>query len=55
MVGHAIAQLVEALRKVASSISNGAIGILLGHTSSGHTGIESASNRNEYQEYFLRG
>ena len=55
MVGHAVTQLVEALRKVAGSISDGVIGIFLGHTSSGRTGIDSASNRNEYQEYFLGG
>ena len=54
MVGHAVAQLVETLRKVAGSIPDGVIAIF-GHTSSGRTGIDSASNRKEYQEYFWRG
>jgi hypothetical protein len=53
MVCHAVAQLVEALRKVAGSIPDGVFGIFLGYTSSGRTGIDSVSNRNEYQEYFL--
>jgi hypothetical protein len=55
MVGHGVAQLVEALRKIAGSIPDGVIGSFLGHTSSGRTGIDSASNRNQYEEYFLGG
>jgi hypothetical protein len=43
-------------RKVASSISDGVIGIFHWHYPSGRTispGVDSVSNRNEYQEYFL--
>jgi hypothetical protein len=43
-------------RKVAGSIPDGVIGIFHGHNSSGHTmavGVNSASNRNNYQECFL--
>jgi hypothetical protein len=39
-------------RKVAGSIPDGVIGIF--HPS-GRTGVDSASNRNEYQTYFLGG
>jgi hypothetical protein len=46
-----VAQLVDATsRKVAGSIPDGVIGIFLWHNASGLT---MASNRNEYQEYFL--
>ena len=41
---------------VAGSIPDGAIGIFRWHNPSGRTmalGFDSASNRNEYQEYFL--
>ena len=55
--GHEVAQLVEALRKVAGSIPDGVIGFFFHwHNPSGRTmamGVDSASNRNEYQEYFL--
>jgi hypothetical protein len=43
-------------RKVAGSIPDGAIGIFHWHNPFGRTmatGVDSASNRNEYQEYFL--
>ena len=39
------------------SIPDGVIGIFQWHNPSGRTmapGVDSASNRNEYQEYFLR-
>jgi hypothetical protein len=36
-------------RKVAGSIPDGVIGIFHCH----NPGVDSASNRNEYQEYFL--
>ena len=42
--------------KVAVSIPHGGGGILHGHNPSGRTmpyGVDSASNTNEYQEYFL--
>jgi hypothetical protein len=39
-------------RKVAGSIADGVIGIFHCHNPSG-TGVDSASNRNEYQEHFL--
>ena len=45
-------------RKVGGSIPDGAIGIFHSHNPSGRTmapGVHSASNRNEYQEYFLEG
>jgi hypothetical protein len=45
-------------RKVAGSIPDGVIGIFHWHNPSGRTmalGVDSASNRNEYQEYFLGG
>jgi hypothetical protein len=52
---HAVAQLVEATsRKVAGSITDGVIGIFHWHKPSGPR-VDSASNRNEYQEYFLGG
>jgi len=44
-------------RKVAGSIPD-VTGIFYGHNPSDRTydpGVESASNRNEYQEYFLGG
>jgi hypothetical protein len=44
-------------RQVAGSIPDGVIGIFQWHNPSGRTmalGVESASNRNEYQVYFLR-
>ena len=43
-------------RKVVGSIPDGVIGNFYWHNPSGRTmalGIDSASNRNEYQEYFL--
>ena len=42
-------------RKVAGSIPDGVIGIFHLHNRSGRTipGVDSASDRNEYQEYFL--
>ena len=43
-------------RKVAVLIPDGVIGIFHEHNSAGRTmapGVDSASNRNEYQEYFL--
>ena len=46
------------IRKVAGSIPHGVIGIFHWHNSSGRTmapGVDSASNRNEYQECFLGG
>ena len=51
-----MAQLVETLRynpKVAGSIPNGVMGIFHLHNPSGRTMVDSASNRNEYQECFL--
>jgi hypothetical protein len=57
--GAAVAQLVEALsRRGAGSIPDCVIGIFHWHNPFGRTmalEIDSASNRNEYQEYFLRG
>jgi len=44
--------------KVAGSITDGVNGIFHWHNPSGHTmapGVDSASNRNENQEYFLGG
>jgi hypothetical protein len=44
--------------KVAGSIPDGVNGIFHWHNTSGRTmalGVDSASNRNEYQEYFLGG
>ena len=61
MAGHVVAQLVEALRyKVGRSRVQFPIVsleffidiILRQHCGSG---VDSASNKNEYQEYFLRG
>ena len=61
-MGHPVAQLVEALRhswKVAESIPDGVIRIFHWHNPSGHTlaleltQVDSACNRNGYQEYFL--
>ena len=55
--GHTVAQLVDATsQKVTGSIPNGVIGIFHCHNPSGAhcgPGVDSASNRNEYQEYFL--
>jgi hypothetical protein len=51
--GHAVAQLVEHCatnRKAAVSIPDGVIGI-----SHYGPGVDSASNRNEHQDYFLGG
>jgi hypothetical protein len=39
--------------KVAGSIPDGVIGIFHWHNPSDRTGVDSASYRNEYQEYFL--
>ena len=47
-----------ASRKDAGSILDGVIGIFHWHNSSGRTralGVDSTSNKNEYQEYFLVG
>ena len=52
--GHSVAQLVE----VAGSIPDSVIWIFHWHNPSGRTtalGVDSASNRNEYQEYFRGG
>ena len=58
-MGTAVAQWLRCCatnRKVAGSITAGVIGIFHGHkilpTHYGR-GVDSASNRNEYQEYFL--
>jgi len=43
-------------RQVTGSIPDGVIGIFQWHNPSGHTmalGVDSASNKNEYQVYFL--
>ena len=42
-------------RKVAGSIPEGVIGIFRWHNPTGRTESDSASNRNEYLEYFLDG
>jgi len=53
-MGHVVTQLVEATsRKVAGSIPDGVIGIFYWHKPHCGSGVDSASNRNEYQEYFL--
>jgi hypothetical protein len=58
-MGHAVALCLRHCatnRKVAGSIPDGVIGIFHWHNPSGRTtslGVDSASNRNEYQEYFL--
>jgi hypothetical protein len=52
-----VAQLVEAVatnRQVAGSIPDGVSGIFHWHNPVG-PGVDSASNGNEYQEYFLGG
>ena len=46
---------IHTSRKVAGSISNGVIGIFHWHLPHCGPGVDSASNRNEYQEYFLGG
>jgi hypothetical protein len=57
--GHAVAQWLRhcaKIRKVAGSILDGVIGIFHRYNPFGctnNTGVDSASNRNEYQEYFL--
>jgi hypothetical protein len=40
-------------RKVAGSIPDGVIGILLSFKPHYGSGVDFASNRNEFQEYFL--
>ena len=50
--GGAVGWGTELSRKVAGSISDGVIGIFRPHYG---PGVDSASNRNEYQEYFLGG
>jgi hypothetical protein len=40
-------------RHVAGLILDGVIGIFQCHNPSGRTGVDSVSNRNEYQVYFL--
>jgi hypothetical protein len=59
-VGHAVAQLVEALRhkrgggvRLPMVSLEFSIGTILPVAK--RPGVDSASNRNEYQEYFLRG
>ena len=47
-----MAQCCATNRKVAGSIPDGVIGIFHGHNPSG-PGVDSASNRNEYQENLL--
>jgi len=42
-------------RKVAGSIPDGVIGIFHSFRPHYGPGVDSASNRNEYQEYFLGG
>jgi hypothetical protein len=51
--GHAVAQLVE--RKVAGSIPDGVFGFFHWQFFRPHygPGVDSATNRNEYQEFFL--
>ena len=57
--GHAVAQWLRCCatnRKVADSIPDGVIGIFHSHNppdSHYGPGVDSASNRNEYQENFL--
>ena len=56
MPGAAVAQWLRCratYRKVAGSIPHGDIGIFHWHNPSDRPGVDSASNRNEYQEYFL--
>jgi len=56
--GYAVVQLVEALRYKTGSIPDGITGIFHWQNPSGRTmalGVDSTSNRNEYQEYFLGG
>jgi hypothetical protein len=45
------------IRQVAGSIPEGVVGIFRWLIPSGHTGsgVDSASNRNEYQVYLLEG
>ena len=55
-MGTALAQWLRCCatnRKVAVSIPDGVIGIFHWHNPSDRPGVDSASNRNEYQEYFL--
>jgi hypothetical protein len=57
-MGHAVAQWLKHCatnQKVAGSIPDGVIEIFHWHNCSGHygPGVDPASNRNEYQEYFL--
>ena len=55
--GTAVAQWLRCCatnRKVAGSIPDGGIGIFHWHNPSDGSGVDSASNRNEYQEHFLR-
>ena len=58
-LGTAVAQWLRCCatnRKVAGSIPDGVGGIFHWHNPSDRTmalGVDSASNRNEYQEYFL--
>jgi len=60
LLGTAIAQCLRYCatnREIAGSIPEGVIGIFLLHKSfRSHyvPGVDSACNRNEYQEYFLR-
>ena len=52
MLGHVVAQLVQALRyKSEGRWCHGIFDIIL--SSHYGLGVDSASNRNEYQEYFL--
>jgi len=54
ILGTAVAQWLRCYatnRKVAGSIPDGVIGVF--HWKSYGPGVDSASNRNEYQEYFV--
>jgi hypothetical protein len=57
-VAHTVAQCLRNCatnRKVAGSIANGVIGFFHWQSFRPHhgPGVDSSSNRNEYQEYFL--
>ena len=59
LVGHAVAQLVEALRYKSegrgfdSRLCHWNFSLTLSFRPHCGPGVDSASNRNEYQEYFL--
>ena len=52
---HAVARLRHAIPEVTGSITNGVIGIFHSFRPHCGPGVDSASNRNEHQEYFLWG